>query len=508
MIDAMNRKTYQLFDDDGEATATISGVSNTMTVDQLLTTAGSWDVTDDLYDANGNTTETIDGANLTASLQRISTTMFDEFGDAVETIDPMGRVTTNVVDLDGETVESIDPLGNKTYDVYDPDGEVTAMVTGVPASVTASVGTLLITTGAWDVAKDFYDANGNVTETIDGANLTSGQRISTTTFDEFGDAIETQDPLNQKSFSLFDLDGETTATVTGVPSSNSSPVTTLIATTGAWDVLKTFYNADGETTETIDGANLTATLQRVTTMSYDALGDETSAADPLSRASTSYFDQFGDATETVDPAGNKTYDVYDNDGKVTIAVTGVPASVTASIGTLLSTTGAWDVTDTEYDANGGVAETIDGANLTTSLQRISTTTFDEFGDAIETQDPLNRKSFSLFDLDGEATATVTGVPTLNTSPVTTLIGTVGSWDVLETLYNSDGETTETIDGANLTTTLQRVTTMAYDSLGDETSTTDPMGRTTANYFDQFGRRPRPSTRSGTRHSTCTTPTAS
>ena len=103
--------------------------------------------------------------------------------------------------------------------------------------------------------------------------------------------------------------------------------------------------------------------------------------------------------------------MYDADGELTIAVTGVDESVTASVSTLITTTGdstvdAWDVTDTLFDANGNVTETIDGANLTASLQRITTTMFDEFGDVTGTIDATGAMTTNLVDNDGETTETI------------------------------------------------------------------------------------------------------
>jgi YD repeat-containing protein len=94
-------------------------------------------------------------------------------------------------------------------------------------------------------------------------------------------------------------------------------------------------------------------------MVYDALGDLTSTTDPLGRVTSSTFDEFGEATESFDPAGNHSFDVYNADGEVTIAVTGVPASNSSLVTTLISTTGTWDVTDSNYDADGNLTETFD-----------------------------------------------------------------------------------------------------------------------------------------------------
>ena len=369
--DPAGRQTFELMNAFGEVTATISDVpsGNTLTIDQLLTTAGSWDVTLSEYDADGNVTGTIDGANLTSSFWRI---------------------TTSLVDADGDVTTSIDALGQQTYYLMDEYGEVTATISGVPETNTLTVNQLLTTAGSWDVTKTEYDASGNATETIDGANLTSGERITTTMFDEFGDPVETIDPMGRVSTNVVDLDGETvksvdplgnqtfdvydgdgevTIAVTGVPESVTASVATLISTTGTWDVTDDFYDSAGNQTESVDGANLATSLWRVSKTSFDEFGDATMTTDPMGRVTTSLVDLDGETTKTIDPLGNKTYNVYDSDGEVTIAVTGVPASVTASVATLIGTTGTWDVTDDFYDASGNVTETIDGVNLTTSLKR-------------------------------------------------------------------------------------------------------------------------------------------
>ena len=66
---------------------------------------------------------------------------------------------------------------------------MTATITGVAPSNTSSAATLLGSDGLWLASKSLYDHFGEVTETIDDANATSGQEISSMTFDNFGEMV-------------------------------------------------------------------------------------------------------------------------------------------------------------------------------------------------------------------------------------------------------------------------------------------------------------------------------
>ena len=180
------------------------------------------------------------------------------------------------------------------YDVINADGKVTIAVTGVDESNTSAVTTLIGTTGTWDVTDEFYDAAGNLTETIDGANLaTAHQEPEKTLYDQFGDLAETIDADGVATYMLVDADGEVTVSISDA-SSTLSP-SYLLGTVGYWNVTDEFYDAAGNLTGTIEGANLPTSVQ------VDTLN---------------YYDQFGNVTESVDSVGDTTVNVYDADNEL------------------------------------------------------------------------------------------------------------------------------------------------------------------------------------------------
>ncbi len=309
-----------------------------------------------------------------------------------------------------------------------------------------------------------YDANGNVTETIDGADLTSfadlSYRATQTFYDEFGDVTETVDPTGAVTTSLVDADGETTetidafaktfavfnavgevtATVTGVPAANSSSVSTLMGTTGIWDVMDQVYDAAGNLTETIDGANL-ATRE----------------------ITTSLVDQFGDVTETVDGLGRPSYFGFDNDGEVTAAVTDVAAGSPTTFAGLLTGVGLWNVTDDLYDANGNVTETIEGANLATSVQVDNFSYYDQFGNVTKTVDSMGDTTVNVYDKDDELVQV--DDPTSGT---------------ITNEYDLDGNQTLVVDADG------NRTTFTFDAMNEKVEEQDPTGDVISYQYDQFG----------------------
>jgi RHS repeat-associated protein len=97
------------------------------------------------------------------------------------------------------------------------------------------------------------------------------------------------------------------------------------------------------------------------------------------------------------------------------------------------------------------------------MGRTTTTLYDADGEVTETVDPMGRVTTTLYDADGEVTETIDPMGRVTT-----------------TVYDADGEVTETIDP------MGRTTTTLYDADGEATETIDPMGRTTTTLYDADG----------------------
>jgi YD repeat-containing protein len=222
----------------------------------------------------GHVTETINGANLPSGRVEITTSMFDQFGDVTETLDGSGR---------------------PTYFGLDLDGEVTVTISDVPAGSPTTLAGLLTGVGLWNVTDDLYDGSGNVTETIEGANLATSVQVDTFDYyDEFGNVTETVDSLGDKTTNVYDKDNEL--------------VQVDDPTSG---VVSYGYDVDGNQTLVVDADG------NRTTFTFDAMGQKTEEQDPTGDVITYQYDEFGELTSMVDSLGNQINYTYDDDGRET-----------------------------------------------------------------------------------------------------------------------------------------------------------------------------------------------
>src|SRR5579863_7247054 len=154
--------------------------------------------------------------------------------------DGLGHLTTSVYDDAGHLVETINPDSHSTGQLYDADGNVTGILDADS-----------------NLTKYLFNDLGQQTETIDPLS-----HVSYTYYDEDGNVTETVDALGQSITKTYDADGN----LTGVVWKNSGG--TVVDTQSY-----TFDNDD----EMLTAANDEGTY----TFLYNAAGEVTSVADPF-----------------------------------------------------------------------------------------------------------------------------------------------------------------------------------------------------------------------------------
>ena len=271
------------------------------------------------------------------------------------------------------------------------------------------------------------------------------------------------------------------------------------------------YTSDSHVQSVTDAAG------RIIGYGYNAAGELTSVTDPAGKVTGYGYDGAHRLTSLTDPRGGVTTTGYDTAGKV-ISQTDPASRTTTFSYTLPTDTGSWVATIT--DPRGKVTrETYTHAGLTALTKGLGTPseattsyTADPVTDAITaTTDPLGHTTSATYDSDGN-TLTATdglghfeswtydgldeplthvdrnGVTTTNTydssgnllSSSTPLVGSSPLVSATSTLAYADGAHPGDVTG--ITNARGKTSQRTYDSYGQLTASTDPLGQiTTTNY---------------------------
>ena len=356
---------------------------------------------------------------------QISKTSYDRFGDVIASLAPNGQLTKYLVDGDAETTETIDfgsalpeistvffdGLGNETGSI-DPSGLQTDFaVNGLGQTTLTTVG---VGSASPQTTQDLYDGFGEVTASID--------------------------PLGNKMLEFFENDGEVVGTVEGgsaLPTNYTLGY--FLANSGTWQVNQSLFDAFGETTESIDPDGVS------TLFDYNADGEVTGTIEGAEltagwQMTTSLFDAGGNVTESIDPLGRTVLDYYDDQDNLTVEVVGTSLpSATADYFVANPTSASWQVTQYFYDADGNLTLTVD---------------------------PLGDNS-QLYDDFGDVTSTIQGMELASSL-----------WRVTDTTRTTAGDATGTVEAANLATALQDDQEDVYDGNGNLIQSTDWDGKVT------------------------------
>lgn len=336
----------------------------------------------------------------------VTTTGYNNYGEAVEQVDPNGDETVSSYDANGDKVSQTDPS-------YTPPG--------ASAPVTA--------TTTWT-----YDSAGNMV-----AESEPDGETSHSTYDQLGNLVQSEDPDGGKTHLSYDADGDQTQIV----------------------------DANGATTQaTYDdlGRQLTATtLERypnpqalTTSYSYAASstnpgGAELASTTTPAGVTTGYgYDGAGQMTSETDGAGNTTHYTYDFMGDQQKAV--YPDGTSS---------------ETDYDAaqNPVVQKQFDA---TGNLQSSESSTYDPDGNELSSTDALGHTSTFTYDAAGDLSQEVQPVDAGDS--ITTSFG-----------YDADGQQTRYTDGRGnswhytynswgLPETSTAPSTSQYSSAADSTTT--------------------------------------
>jgi RHS repeat-associated protein len=441
------------------------GYTATDELSSILTPVG--DNTALTYDDRGLITKITDPRG------KATTLAYDSAGNLVSQTSPMGEVRTYTYDSSGRMTTSVDPRGNlpgarpldftTTYS-YDSLDRVVGVLQ--PAKAHASTTT--------------YDSVGEVTQTTDPTGHTMAYtytsvvgrtatvsdfnaNITSYTYTAAGRRASVTDPLGGKTTFSYDSRGNLATVVSprgNLPGANPADFTT----TYTYD----FNNNAVRTSHPYPGGG---TVTRETR--FDELNRSTHSVDALGNTSSTSYDNNSNVVSVSDPLGNTTTLSYDADGR--------PTAVAAPAGGGAST---------EYDAAGNVTRTT-GRN-----GGVTTYSYNDDGRLVSVVDPRGNASGAN---PADYTASYGYDATGNLTSLTNQLGQRTAFS-----YDANNRVTSAADAGGHTTSyrylddnrLQRVvgpdgsdkqaTVYAYDSAGNVTSRTDPMGNTRYTW-DKLGR---------------------
>ncbi|MER6633817.1 RHS repeat-associated core domain-containing protein, partial [Streptomyces sp. NPDC000987] len=302
---------------------------------------------------------------------------YDSFGNLKTVTDPKGLATTTAGDYTtsyeydsyGELTKATDANSNATnYSAFEP--------TGYPTTITDALG---------KSTTYVYDERGHVTQVTD-----ANSKVTTQTYDTFGRPLVNTVPKE-----------------TGVVITTPSPeydannnVTTSTAPNGA--VSTAVYDEADEITSAIAPKDTATSDDRVTTYTYDRVGNLKTTTEPKGTltttdttdyVTTNNYDAIDQLTSVVNAAGDKISYEYDNVGNVTKVIDPKKNATTDTTDYTTKTDYDLDhrvtvVTDAVgktsnkgYDKDGLVTSATDAENNTTLI------TYDERGKQTEVKVP-------------------------------------------------------------------------------------------------------------------------
>ncbi|MCX4609675.1 LamG-like jellyroll fold domain-containing protein [Streptomyces mirabilis] len=495
-------------------------------------------VTSSSYDEAGNPSvvtqptvnaETVDAAAGTSSVSASHPVMYsgyNTYGEVSEAKDANGNVTQTGYDPLGQQV-------SQTLPSYTPPGSSTA-ITPVTSTQYNTGGQITSETDALgNVASYTYDQLGDqVDETLPGGRTTHS------TYDTNGDLLSATDPTGAVTQSTYDYLGHqlTSTDVERRPSQAAYTTTNHYDAPGAMlsssvspnGVTTSFtYNAAGEQTKVIDGAN------NATQYTYDLDGRQTKVTNPDNTYATTSYDPFGNAVGTAeydstgmarrttssayDPAGNLT-SATDGNGHTTNFTLDATGMVTKEVQPVAA--GQSITTSFGYDAVGNRTRFTDGNGYDTSGNPVAghdwLTAYNPWNlpqAQIEPSTPTypavtDRTYTSVYDADARVTqqqspggVSVTNTYDPTTGDLTRQAGTGAEATTADHTYGYDADgrvTSAAAPGSNDTFTYDDrgnllstggpsgTSSFAYNGDGQMTSRTDAAG-TSAYGYDTAGR---------------------
>jgi len=446
---------------------------------------------------------------------------YDAYGNKQTVADPDGNITEYTYDddnrLETTVLENYQPAGSSTAAdltvesrAYDPAGRLASVTdamdrtteytytdNGLVASKTVCDSTL---TNCFVSEADTYDAAGNLTKKVTNGGVTETDY----TFDTLGRVVtETDDPsaVDRVTDTWYTADSKKAITT----ATNADSTETWVH---EWtydvddNVLMQAQWGDGRTVATsytrdTQGLVLTQTdpMGKVTTYSYNALGQKTETVQPSVTSTTmalgsltatsvtvtpttlTGYDTFGDQEETEDANGNITTKYFDGDSNITE----IKGAAYTPYG---SSTAITPVITKTYDGDGNVLSS------TTPLNETTTYSYDQLGDVATSTDGLGLVTHKTYDADKELLTSTSPGGTV-TAETYDYLGRKATTSVVESALSETLTTTYTYSTGGwlweTTSPAGVVTTDLYDNLGESISKTDGAGNTTTYTQDGWGR---------------------
>ena len=241
---------------------------------------------------------------------------------------------------------------------------------------------------------------------------------------------------------------------------------------------QTIKDRNGNTTvyDFDDRGNVTQIVDAaggVTMYAYDANDNETEVIDPLGRKTTRTFDQYGNITGETDPAGRVTKTAFNPEGNVTTM-----------------TDPAGRITTNGYNPTGDLTSITDAAGKAFGMGYSPTGSLssmtDKMGNATRyTYAKINGTTLKQTETAPDGTVTTyaydsAGNVTSTTRAVVTVPGQPATTVVEKSTYDAKGNVVSRTDAAGQTTSYQ------YDAVGQLTQETDSQGRKTMHEYTARG----------------------
>ena len=414
-------------------------------VTDRVTGAVHTEVTTDTYDPDGDKLTTTVSDSTGGDASRTTADTYDAHGDLASVTDPLGNKTTYTYDALGSRVSEVSPAG-VTYD-YDYD----------------AAGNLLTTT--------LVGYTGNPSDPIAPENLVEDSR----TYDPAGRLASDTNVAGTTTDDTYYGNGQVASSFVAASSGDEDVHTytydatgnTVSETAPGGLVTDTAYNADNQvTSETVDPTG----ADRVTTAAYDPDGNvltQTLSGGGVTQTTTTTYNAMDEElSQTVDKTGGNLTTTYVRDERGLVTSETDPAGNTKTYendeaGRTVVTTGPAVAAQT---GNGSPAVTADP---------VTTVGYDTFGDETQTEDADGNVTTYGYDTDGREVSV--------TSPSYTPPGSSTPVNPSSTTaYNSLGQVSSETDA------LGKTTTYGYDQLGDETGESDPGGGTTTYTYNPAG----------------------
>ncbi|MCO4091567.1 MAG: RHS repeat protein, partial [Sphingorhabdus sp.] len=500
-VDSLGFKTYYLYDKRGRKTAEVG--ANGELVEYRYDAANRVVATIRYYYApaaarlatlaDPNNTLTIDNLRTSADSGVWLWNVYDKAGRLVEEITGDGRVTTFAYDGANKLIQT-----RKYVNLV----SVGAFMTIAPQSVV-----LPPAHGGDAVTRLFYDkdglaigalnAEGYLTESVYGkagqrieeivyAQQTSSSYWANGTLDQLRSTAAPVSGANRKTRYVYDARGLQSYAV------NAQGIVTKFGYDAAGRVTETRIFATPISTSNYSHANVTAlvnsvansAIDRLAITTYDSRGQVASTTDATGLVTTFTYDASGNVIKAVVGSGGSarvTRNWYTQKGELRFTVDAegyVTEYVYDALGQLLNTTRYDSATNVADGASAwAVASAISGDYAASRYQR-TRATYDAFGKVLETYDADNIRTNVWYRGNGEA------------SYVSVANGTVDQSDAEYFGYNHSGQVTWKGEAWGETAGRgdeQRATSYGYDGLGNLTSVVDPRGVTTTYSYDKLGR---------------------